>query len=341
MGRTVSFGGGGVQAYLVKTDALGKTLWTKQYGGRGSEEGLCIRETYDGGFIITGYTNSHGAGKTDVYLIRTNSTGDTLWTRTYGGVGLDQGNSVWETKDKGYIIAGETYSYGRGTVNAYLIKVKESGDTSWSRVYGGNGIEQGNSVQQTADGGYIITGRTNSFGAGDYDVYLIRADKEGNKIWMQTFGGTGSEEGMSVTQTKDGGYIITGYTESYGAGGIDVYLVRADKDGNQVWTKTFGGKTDDYGMAVQQTHEGGFVIAGYTNSFGRGVEAYLIRTDENGNVKWANTFGDDSDDYGNSVDQTDDGGFVIGGSTVISPEEGEKLEKTKNVYLIKTDATGN
>ena len=341
IGRTVSFGGGGVQAYLVKTDAVGKTLWTKQYGGRGSEEGLSIRETYDGGFIITGYTNSFGAGKTDVYLIKTNSTGDTLWTRTYGGIGLDQGNSVWETKDKGYIIAGETYSYAKGTVNAYLIKVKENGDTAWSRVYGGNGIEQGNSVQQTADGGYIITGRTNSFGAGDYDVYLIRTDNKGNKIWMQTFGGTGSEEGMSVVQTTDGGFIITGYTESYGAGGVDVYLVRADKNGNQMWTKTFGGKTDDYGMGVQQTHDGGFVIAGYTNSYGGGVDAYLIRTDANGHVKWANTFGDDSDDYGNSVDQTTDGGFVIGGSTVMLPPEGETIEKKKNVYLIKTDATGN
>ncbi|HHZ66017.1 MAG TPA: hypothetical protein EYN38_02270 [Flavobacteriales bacterium] len=341
VGRTVSFGGGGVQAYLVKSDAIGKTLWTKQYGGRGSEEGLSIRETADGGFIITGYTNSRGAGKTDVYLIKTKSTGDTLWTRTYGGIGLDQGNSVWETKDGGYIIAGETYSFGKGTVNAYILKVKQNGDTAWTKVYGGSGIEQGNSVQETSDGGFIITGRTNSFGAGDYDVYLIRSDIKGKKMWMQTFGGTGSEEGNCVAQTADGGYIITGYTESFGAGGVDVYLVRADKDGNQMWTKTFGGKTDDYGMSVQQTHDGGFVVAGYSNSFGRGIDAYLIRTDENGNVKWTSTFGDDSDDYGNSVDQTDDGGFVIGGSTVISQPEGEKLEKTKNVYLIKTDATGN
>jgi len=337
-GRTVSFGGGGVQAYLVKTDALGKTVWAKDYGERGSEEAHSIQVTHDGGYIFTGYSNSLN-GKGDVYLVRTNSEGDTLWTKAYGGLGIDGGNSVWETKDHGYIIAGETYSYGHGTVNAYLIRTNEKGDTLWTRVFGGNGIEQGNSVQETEDGGFIITGRTNSFGAGDYDVYLIRTDKNGRKIWMQTFGGTGSEEGRSVQQTKDGGFIIAGYTKSYGLGGADVFLVRADKDGNQIWAQTYGGATDDFGKAAEETHDGGFVVAGYTNSFGNGVEAYLIRTDADGNRVWEYTYGDKSDDFGNSVDQTNDGGFVIGGSTVRSSGR-DSQEKVKNVYLIKTDASG-
>ena len=337
-GRTVSFGGGGVQAYLVKTNGTGVTQWTQDYGDSGSEEAHSIQLTHDGGFIFTGYSNSMN-GKGDVYLVRTDGDGKMLWEKTYGGLGIDGGNCVWETKDHGFVIAGETYSYGHGTVNAYMIRTDEKGDTLWTKVFGGNGIEQGNSVQETADGGFIVTGRTNSFGAGDYDVYLIRTDSKGNKIWMQTFGGTGSEEGKSVQETADGGFIIAGYTMSYGKGGADVFLVRADKDGNQIWAQTFGGATDDFGRAAEETHDGGFVVVGYSNSFGNGVEAYLVRTDAEGNKVWQYTYGEDSDDFGNSVDQTKDGGFVIGGSTVKS-SGGETAEKIKNVYLIKTDASG-
>ena len=338
-GRTVSFDGGGVQAYLVKTDANGNTLWSKNYGESGSEEAESITLLNDGGFAFTGYSNSVGSGKRDVYLVRTDKSGDTLWTKVFGGQGIDGGKSIDATNDNGFIITGETYSYGKGTVNAYLIKTNENGDTAWTRVFGGNGIEQGNSVQQTKDGGYIITGRTNSFGAGDYDVYLIRTDDKGNKLWMQTFGGTGSEEGNSVKQTDDGGYIITGYTKSYGQGGADVFIVRTDKSGNQIWTQSFGGSTDDFGQDIEQTRDGGFIMAGYTNSFGNGMEAYLIRMDEAGNSIWEYTYGEKSDDFGNSVCQTNDGGFVIGGSTVRS-SDGPTAEKIKNVYLIKTDVSG-
>ena len=337
-GRTVRFGSGGVQAYLVKTDALGKTSWSKAYGGRGSEEATSIQVTHDGGFIFTGYTNSIN-GKGDVYLVRTDEKGDTLWSKALGGQGIDGGNSVWETKDHGFIITGETYSYGNGTVNAYLIRTDDKGDTLWTRTFGGNGIEQGNSVQETADGGFIITGRTNSFGAGDYDVYLIRTNNKGRKMWMQTFGGTGNEDGRSVRQTKDGGFIIAGYTRSYDLGGADIFLIRTDKDGNQIWIQTYGGTIDDLGNAAEETHDGGFVVAGHSNSFGNGVQVYLIRTDMHGNRIWEYTYGEKSDDFGNSVDQTSDGGFVIAGSTVRS-SGGDTAEKIKNVYLIKTDAAG-
>ena len=170
-------------------------------------------------------------------------------------------------------------------------------------------------------------------------MYLIRTDNKGKKIWMHTFGGSGSEDGRSVKQTNNGGFIITGYTMSYGQGGSDIFLIRADKDGNQIWTQTYGGATDDLGNAVQETHDGGFVIAGHTNSFGNGVDAYLIRTDSDGNRVWEYTYGENSDDFGNSVDQTSDGGFIIGGSTV-GTSDGGTAEKVKNIYLIKTDASG-
>ncbi|MBI4722918.1 MAG: T9SS type A sorting domain-containing protein [Candidatus Stahlbacteria bacterium] len=153
--------------------------WTKTYGGDGGDCGYSVQETKDSGFIITGYTYSFGAGSFDVYLIKTNSEGDTLWTRTYGGDGWDWGYSVQETKDGGFIIAGNTYSFGVGEDDVYLIRTNSAGDTLWTKTYGGDKEDGGYSVQETKDSGFIITGYTYSFGAGSYDVYLIKVDEAG------------------------------------------------------------------------------------------------------------------------------------------------------------------
>jgi len=144
---------------------------------------------------------------------------DTAWTKTYGGGGGDEANSVQQTSDGGYIIVGNTYSYGEGLENIYLIKTNSLGDTVWTRTYGGTDYNYGNSVQQTSDGGYIVAGNTDSYGAGGFDVYLIKTDASGNTTWTKTYGGSSTEWGNSVQQTTDGGYIVTGKTNSYGEGG--------------------------------------------------------------------------------------------------------------------------
>lgn len=341
-GRTVNFKAGGVNAYLIRTDAAGIVLWTKEFGGKGSEEVNAVKVTNDGGFILAGYTNSSGAGGTDFQLIKTDANGEQQWMKTYGGTGIDRAYDVEQTTDGGYIITGETYSFGAGWVNAYLVRTDSNGDTLWTQVYGGNGIEESYSVGLTSDGGFILTGATNSFGAGDYDVYLIRTDKDGEILWTNAFGGTGSEEGYAVQQTSDGGYIVTGYTTSFGMGGHDMYLLKTDAKGNELWAKTFGGRTDDHSMSVLQTKDGGYTIAGYTNSFGSGgVDVYLVHTDENGERMWSRTYGKSSDDYGKCVKATSDGGYVIAGSSVSAGSTGLQGEKIKEIYLIKTDGFGN
>ncbi|MCG2676856.1 hypothetical protein L6304_06800, partial [bacterium] len=143
-------------------------------------------------------------------------------------------------------------------------------DTLWTKTYGGKGFDEGSSVQQTSDGGYIIAGCTGSFAGRWLDVYLVRTDANGNALWTKTYGGKDIDGGSSVQQTSDGGYIIAGYTESFGAGGQDVYLIRTDANGNALWTKTYGGKDNDGGSSVQQTSDGGYIIAGCTGSFGAG-----------------------------------------------------------------------
>jgi hypothetical protein len=148
----------------------------------------------------------------------------------------------------------------------------------WSKTFGGRGDDGGYSVQQTSDGGYIIVGYTTSYGAGGYDVYLIKVDANGNMQWSKTFGGRGDDGGLSVQQTRDGGYIIVGSTESFGSGGYDVYLIKVDANGNMQWSKTFGGRGDDWGRSVQQTRDGGYIIVGWTRSFGSGEsDVYLIK----------------------------------------------------------------
>jgi hypothetical protein len=272
--------------YLIKTTSTGNTVWINRYGGTYSNSGNSVQQTIDGGYIITGSLQSTSEGDVDVYLIKTTSTGDTLWTKTYGGTGADRGYSVNQTNDAGYIITGVTSSFGAGSGDVYLIKTTSTGDTLWTKTYGGAVAEYGYSVQQTTDAGYIITGATSSFGAGDNDIYLIKTTSTGDTLWTKMYGGADADYGYSVQQTTDGGYIIAGATSSFGAGNGDVYLIKTTLTGDTLWTKTYGGSNGDNGNSVQQTTDGGYIITGTTASFGAGsVDCYLIKTDENGIVE--------------------------------------------------------
>ena len=277
-GYTSSLGAGDYDVYLIKTDADGDILWTKTYGGTADDRGYSVRQTLDAGYILTGYTSSSGAGSWDVYLIKTNTNGDILWTMTYGGEDADFGQSVEQTVDGGYVVAGYTYSFGAGAWDVYLVKTDASGIPIWTKTLGGADWDIGLSVKQTSDGGYIVTGYTGSFGAGHNDVYLVRTAADGTTLWTRTYGGMWWDVGVSVQQTSDGGYIVTGYTYSFGAGLDDVYLIKTEPDGDTLWTRTYGGADYDRGSAVRQTSDGAYVVAGCTRSFGAGdYDVYLLR----------------------------------------------------------------
>ncbi|MDB0007091.1 hypothetical protein N9E30_03975 [Flavobacteriales bacterium] len=323
--------------------------WEQTFGGEDEDYGNSVQQTTDGGYIITGYTYSFGNGDIDVYLIKTDENGNEIWNKTFGGEYNDIGYSVQQTTDGGYIITGYTQNDNMlENANVYLIKTDENGNEQWSQTFDGIDGDCGYSVQQTTDGGYIIVGNTSiTYNLGYSYVYIIKTDENGNEQWSQTFGGEDCYNyGYSVQQTNDGGYIITGFTCSFGNGGYDIYLIKTDENGNEVWNKTFGGEGSEFGYSVQQTTDGGYILVGNTNSLTITLEeyevelVYLIKTDGNGNEQWAQTFaGGFFSDYGNgySVQQTNDGGYIITGQTT----GGTFGTSTYDVYLIKTDENGN
>jgi hypothetical protein len=339
-GGTKSFGNVESDVYLIKTDGNGTEQWAQTFGGTYSDAGTSVQQTTDGGYIITGGTTSFGNGENDVYLIKTDGSGIEQWYQTFGGTGYESGRSVQQTTDGGYIITGSTTSFGNDSVhNVYLIKTDGSGIEQWYETFGvggPNGDELGKSVQQTSDGGYIITGNTLTDANLNDDVRLIKTDGNGTEQWTQTLGGATHEEGEFVQQTSDGGYIITGNTSSFGNGSVDVYLIKTDGSGTEQWYQTFGGTDLDAGYSVQQTTDGGYIITGVTASFGNGSgDVYLIKTDGSGTEQWYQTFGGTDFDWGYSVQQTADGGYIITGVTA-SFGNG-----SGDVYLIKTDSQGS
>jgi len=264
--------------FLIKTDSSGNLSWRKTLGGNGDDGAYSVQLTSDGGYIIAGSTDSFGAGHSDVYLIKTDSVGNKQWQKTFGGSDFDMGLWSQQTIDGGYIILGQTRSFGEGDYDIYLIKTDSVGNKQWQKTFGGSGSDYPGSVQQTADGGYIVSGSIASSGEGGYDVCLLKTDLNGNLQWQKIFGGSRDDFGGIVQLTFDGGFTIAGATKSFGAGGADAYLIKTDSFGNIQWQKTIGGSDNDYGGFIQLTSDGGYIVAGSTFSYGEGLDdVYLIK----------------------------------------------------------------
>ena len=279
VGSTDSWGNGETDIWLIKTNNEGIKEWDKTFGGGEGDWGTSVQQTADNGFIILGHTLSFGNGYYDIFMIKTDSEGNEIWVKTFGGNEEDFGYSVIQTSDGGYILVGFTVSFGSGNKDVWIIKTDSQGNEEWNKTYGGSEREIGFAVEQTSDDGFIITGLTETNTFGLYDILLIKTDINGENIWEKNIGNGNYEVGSSVKQTQDGGFIITGYTISYGNGAKDIWLVKTDPVGEIEWDRTFGGIHNDGGHDVFQTNSGGFIVLGYTESSGNGQKDFkLIKT---------------------------------------------------------------
>jgi hypothetical protein len=321
-GYTYSFGAGSADFWLVKTDGTGNQQWNKTYGGTGSEVASSVQQTTDGGYIVAGETESFGAGSTDFWLVKTDRSGNKLWSKTYGGANTENAFSVYQTTDGGYIVAGYTESFGPGPQNFWLVKTDESGKQLWNKTYGGlNTYGAAFSIQQTSDGGYVAVGTSRPvIGPSFLGFFLVKTDATGSQEWNETYGGTSLGNGApySVRQTSDNGYILAGWIDLFGPTYHDFWVAKADSSGTEKWNKTYGGAYDDEAHSVQPTRDGGYIIAGFrsTSWYSGSDDFWLVKIDGTGNEQWNKTYGGPNTDEARSVQQTSDGGYIVAGSTV-------------------------
>ena len=300
---------GGCDVYVYKVDACGTIEWEKLFGTSGDDGGKYVQQTSDGGYIVAGLYNSSYY----ILLLKLDASGTLQWAKTYS---IGYGLFVQQTTDGGYILTGFTSGLGFGGNDIVLIKTDATGNILWKKVYGGAGDDWGDYVEQTHDGGYIVAGYTTSYGAGSYDLVLLKVDSLGTLQWNKSYGGAGAEGssswGVSGQATSDGGYMLCGNTSGYGAGSNDIMLIKTDSLGNLNWAKTYGGTNDDQPRFAHQTNNGGYIICGLTRSFGHGdLDAYMLKTDGSGNLKWSKAYGGTNYDKGQMVRECADGGFAL------------------------------
>ena len=313
--------------------------WEKVYpitsiSGYQYDEGFSVQQTTDNGFIITGYTSND---EQDILLIKTDSLGDTLWTSSLIEPCDQYGHSIQQTNDGGYIIGGTKEINGPNSCHGdmWLIKFDSNGNPLWEKMFGSNSYEEGRSVQQTNDGGYVITGSVSTL-SNQKDVYVVKTDMNGNIQWDKSYGNGLNDIGYSIKQTSDGGYIITGTTELDSV--INIYLIKTDNLGDTLWTRSFGNSFSyEIGYSVQQTTDGGYIICGSTSSLMNYI--YVIKTDSSGNIVWTHTYGDGEEDVGYSIQQTSDGGYIMTGKIEDNGINGVLGES--DLYLIKIDSLGD
>jgi hypothetical protein len=286
VGYTGSFGAGGDDFWLIKTDGSGNMEWNRTIGGAGDDYAFCLVEVSDSGYTIAGYTRSYGAGRDDFWLVKTDASGNVEWNQTYGGWDDDGAISLVLCSDGGYALAGMTESFGYGSDrdDFWLVKTDSSGNMEWNHTYGGIIREYGFCLVQASDGGYAFGGSTCAFGAGNHDSWLVKTDSFGNMEWNQTYGGADVDGTTSLVQTADGGYALSGSTKSFGLGEEDFWLIKTDASGRMEWNRTYGEAADDISSSLVLTSDGGYVIAGYTYPGAGNSDAWLIKTDEHGDI---------------------------------------------------------
>jgi hypothetical protein len=319
VGYTYSFGAGDVDVFVVKTTSGGDTLWIRAYGGTLPDYGHGVCETDDGCFVVAGYSMSYGAGREDVYLIKLDAGGDTLWSRTYGGSGLDEAMAVCLAADGHIIVAGQTESFGSGLSDAYILKVDAYGDTVWTRTIGGADSEWAEDVCETADGHYVLSGTTGSYNT-TRDAYAAKVDPLGNIAWQFNYGDPlqyREDYGTGLYALTDTGMVATGWrTDQIHSDPCQSAFLRLDAMGGRQSYRKYSDPYIEYGCGLCETADGGFLICGAAKDVSTHKnDLFLVKRIEGTGWVWDQTVGGEGSDWGCSVAQVEPGCYIISGYT--------------------------
>ena len=312
-------------------------LINKTFGGAQDDVANSIVQTSDGGYAVAGYTASKGRGGKDFWVLKLDSKGDVVWDKTFGGAKSDTANSIIQTKDGGYAVAGEAHN---SSVDLWVLKLNSAGTKVWDKTFKKNAAANAHSIIQTSDGGYAIAGHTITYIASSgfirTDVWVLKLNSTGTKVWDKIFVGAKNKNqaAYSIVQTKDSGYAVAGYTKNKGNGTQDVWVLKLDSTGTKVWDKTFGGAHSDTANSIIQTKDGGYAVAGNTVTKGTITDVWVLKLDSTGTKVWDKTFGGANPDYAYSIIQTKDDGYAVGGSTQ------SKGNGKQDLWVLKLNSTG-
>jgi len=357
---------GGIDCWIVKLNSNGVIQWQKSLGGTSPDYAYSIQQTTDGGYIIAGRSWSNDGdvngnhGDSDYLVFKLNANGVIQWQKSLGGSDTDYANSIRQTTDGGYIIAGISNSNNFDVTENYagydfwIVKLNSNGTIDWQKSYGGGGEDWANSVQQTVDGGYIVAGYSNSNNGtvtgnhGDTDYWVIKLDNNGIVEWQKSLGGSNTDKANAIQQTADGGYIIAGESKSNNGdvsgnhGGTDCWIVKLNGNGNIEWQKTVGGSLNDSANSIKQTSDGGYIIAGNsesnngdaTQNFGK-TDYWIFKLSQNGNLQWQKSLGGSDSETVAAAQQTSDGGYIVAGSSYSNNGDVAGNQRYSDYWVVK------
>ena len=290
--------------------------WARTYGGIDFDRAFFIQHTSDGGYIAAGYTASGGAGLSDFWVLKLSLAGVIEWQYAYGGSDDDVAYAVQETSDEGYIIAGNTYSFGAGESDYWILKLTSEGEFEWQFTYGGIGDDIAYAIQETSDGGYIVAGYTHFNGAPASDIWILKLSSTGDIEWQHIYGGAGDDKAYSVQETSEGGYIVAGSTQYLSAANHDFWVLKLTPAGFIEWERIYGGLGDDVAYYIQETSDEGYIVAGDTDSFGvKESELWVLKLTSIGDIEWQRTYGGSEEDIAYYIQETSDEGYIAAGYT--------------------------
>ncbi len=365
----VSGNHGNYDYWIVKLDDSGNIQWQRSLGGSDFDQANSIIHTSDGGYIVAGFSKSNDGdvsgnhGNEDYWIVKLNSTGNIQWQKSLGGNNDDEANSIVQTSDGGYIVAGASKSNdgnvsgNHGGSDYWIVKLDSAGNIQWQMSHGGSNDDEAYSIVQTSDGGYIVAGASKSNNNdvsgnhGDYDYWIVKLDASGNIQWQKSYGGDFEDKAYSIVQTLDGRYVVAGASMSLGGdvienhGASDYWIVKLDSSGNIQWQKSLGGNAADEAHSIIQTSDGGYAVAGISSSNDGDVSGHngnttysdywIVKLDTSGNLQWENSFGGSEEDEAYSIVQTSDGGYIVAGSSQSNNGDVSGNHGTLDYWIVK------